>query len=185
MTYKTRFGSLADYQKGRVEVIDDDPKNYVFSNVFDVASRARPWERVCVAKNFEYVIEAVRAAGESPYWTARHDEFVLCMDGETEVLLYKLTEPAGAAAGRDGAHRLDALPAGKPPGKKMGRILLGRGHMALLPKHSAYRFRAAAPSALMVQTIEGPETIFRWPDICQTESGTESQIDSHARGATP
>jgi len=181
MTFQTRFGSLADHHKGRVEVIDDDPKNYVFSNVFDVASRAAPWERVCVAKNFEYVIEAVRADGESPYWTARHDEFVLCMDGETEVVLHQLDEPARAAVGRDGAHRLDALSSGKGAGhavgKKMGRIVLGRGHMALLPKHSAYRFRAAAPAALMVQTIEGPETIFRWRDICQTES--------HAKGATP
>jgi hypothetical protein len=179
MTFTTKFGSLADYQKGRVEVIDDDPKNYVFSNVFDVASRSGPWERVCVAKNFEYVIEAVRATGESPYWTARHDEFVLCMDGETEVELYKLDEPARAASSRDGAHRLDALAPGKPPGKKMGRIMLGRGHMALLPKHSAYRFRAAAPSALVVQTIEGPETIFRWAEICQTES------QSQTKGATP
>lgn len=176
MTFKTTFGSLADYQKGRVEVIDDDPKNYVFSNVFDVASRAAPWERVCVAKNFEYVIEAVRATGESPYWTARHDEFVLCMDGQAEVELYKLAEPAPTASGRDGAHRLDAAP-GKPPGKKMGRIVLERGHMALLPKHSAYRFRAAAPSALIVQTIEGPETVYRWADICQTDSQTQ--------GATP
>ena len=56
VTYVTRFGSLDQYEKGGVEVIDDDPKRYVFSNVFDVASRSRPWERVCVAKNFEYVI---------------------------------------------------------------------------------------------------------------------------------
>ena len=87
MTFHTRFGSLADHQKGGVEVIDDDPRHYVFSNVFEVASRQRPWERVAVAKNFEYVIEAARAAGESPFWTARHDEFVLCMDGEVEVEL--------------------------------------------------------------------------------------------------
>jgi hypothetical protein len=169
MTFKTRFGSLADYQKGGVDVIDDDPKRYVFSNVFDVAARSRPWERVCVAKNFEYVIEAARATGESPYWTARHDEFVLCMDGQIEVELHKLNEPTRAidstVPARDGAHRLDAL----PPSKKMGRIVLGRGHMALLPKHSAYRFRAAAPSALIVQTIEGPETRFQWNDICQTQ----------------
>jgi hypothetical protein len=145
--------------------------------VFDVASRARPWERVCVAKNFEYVIEAVRAAGESPYWTARHDEFVLCMDGEAEVVLHRLDEPARAAAGRDGAHRLDALP---PGSAKMGRVVLGRGHMALLPKHSAYRFRAAGVAALMLQTIEGPETIFRWTEICQTERNAGA-----ATGATP
>jgi quercetin dioxygenase-like cupin family protein len=168
MTFQTRFGSLAEFHKGRVEVIADDPKNYVFSNVFEVASRARPGQRVCVAKNFEYVIEAVRADGESPYWTARHDEFVLCMDGQTEVELEKLAEPARAIKDRDGAHRLDAL----PPARRMGRIVLGRGHMALLPKHSAYRFRARTPGALIVQTIEGPETIFRWAEICQTQGAT-------------
>lgn len=168
MTFKTRFGSMADYQKGRVEVINDDPRSYVFSNVFDVASRSKPWERVAVAKNFEYVIEAARAAGESPYWTARHDEFVVCMDGEVEVELHKLDAPAGAAESSDGAHRLDALPAGKP----MGRAVLRRGHMALLPRHAAYRLRAAAPSAVVFQTIEGPETVFKWNEICQTEGGT-------------
>lgn len=165
MTFTTRFGSMAEFQKGGVDVIDDDPKSYVFSNVFDVASRARPWERVCVAKNFEYVIEAGCARGESPYWTARHDEFVLCMDGALEIELHKLNEPARGIADRDGAHRLDAL----PPSVKMGRIVLGRGHMALLPKHSAYRFRAGAPGAFIIQTLEGPETQFRWAEICQTE----------------
>jgi hypothetical protein len=27
---KTVFGALGNYQKGGVEVIDDDPRNYVF-----------------------------------------------------------------------------------------------------------------------------------------------------------
>jgi hypothetical protein len=167
MTFKTRFGSMTDYQKGGVEAIDDNPKHYVFSNVFEVASRSKPWDRVCVAKNFEYVIEAACASGESPCWTARHDEFVVCMDGEVEVELFKPNDPVRVGEDRDGAHRLAAL----PPSKRMGRIVLRRGHMALLPKHSAYRFRAAAPGALMFQTIEGPETIFKWAEICQTEGG--------------
>ena len=59
--YQTKFGSLGDYQKGGVEIIDDDPKNYVFSNVFEVASTSDPYERVAVAKNFDYVIEAARS----------------------------------------------------------------------------------------------------------------------------
>lgn len=172
MTFHTRFGSLADYQKGGVEVIDDNPKHYVFSNVFDVASRSRPWERVAVAKNFEYVIEAARAAGESPYWTARHDEFVLCMDGQVEVELHRLDEPARVIADRDGAHRLDALP---PGSRRMGRVVLRRGHMALLPRQSAYRLRAGAPAAVVFQTIEGPETVQRWSEICQTEGGRERE----------
>ena len=167
MTFHTRFGSLADFQKGGVEVIDDNPRHYVFSNVFDVASRSRPWERVAVAKNFEYVIEAALARGESPYWTARHDEFVLCMDGEVEVELHRPDEPPRVVE-RDGAHRLDAL----PPGKRMGHSVLGRGHMALLPKHSVYRLRGRTPGAVVFQTIEGPETLLRWAEICQTEGGT-------------
>ena len=56
MAYQTRLASLADYQKGRVEIIDDDPKNYAFSNIFEVASLAKPFEQIAVAKNFEYVL---------------------------------------------------------------------------------------------------------------------------------
>ena len=50
----------------------------------------------------------------------------------------------------------------------MGRIVLRRGHQALLPAGSAYRFVAARPSVLMIQTIAGPLTQFRWSEICQT-----------------
>ena len=66
--YVTEFGSLNDFKKGGVEIIDDDPKNYVFSNVFEVARASAPYERVAVGKNFEYVIEAVRAEGTSLTW---------------------------------------------------------------------------------------------------------------------
>ena len=31
--YTTRFGSLARFDKGGVEVINDDARNYVFSNM--------------------------------------------------------------------------------------------------------------------------------------------------------
>ncbi len=41
-TYTTAFGSLDSYDKGGVEIINDDPKHYVFSNMFEVASAARP-----------------------------------------------------------------------------------------------------------------------------------------------
>jgi len=63
---KTVFGALGNYQKGGVEVIKDDAKNYVFSNVFEVAEKSKPYERVAVGKNFEYVIETLRAEGDSP-----------------------------------------------------------------------------------------------------------------------
>src|SRR6478672_8079137 len=122
--YLTRFGSIADYDKGGVTIIDDDPRNYVFSNVFEVASKSAPYERVAVAKNFEYVIEAARAEGTSGWYTADHDEFALAMDGEIEVHLVKLDTPV-AAPGSEGAVLLDGL----PEGRKMGRLVLRRGHM--------------------------------------------------------
>src|ERR1700677_100413 len=89
----TEFGSLKDYRTGGIEVIDDDPKNYVFSNIFDVAFRSKPYERVAVAKNFDYVIEAVRAEGVSPWYTCAHDEFTVAMDGEVTVEFVKLDDP--------------------------------------------------------------------------------------------
>jgi hypothetical protein len=163
--YQTRFGSLKDFEKGRVEIVDDDPKNYVFSNIFDVASKSAPYERVAVAQNFEYVIEAAKAEGLSGWYTAAHDEFVLCMDGEIEVHLVKLDKPA-AAPGSEGAMALEGL----PEGRKMGRLVLRRGHQGLLPQGSAYRFNAEHPAAMMIQTLAGAATVHKWADICQTES---------------
>lgn len=160
----TRFGSLGDHEKGGVEVVQDDPRNYVFSNVFEVAAAAAPYERVAVGKNFEYVIEAFRADGDSPWYATAHDEFALCLDGTIEVHLVKLADPDVVAPDSLGAHRLP----GMPEGLKMGRIVLGRGHMALLPVGSAYRLSAAAPGAGIFQTVLGPETVERWAEICQT-----------------
>ena len=64
--YKTRLGSLDDYDKGGVQVINDDPKNYVFSNIFEVASQAEPYEKIAVGKNLNYVLKVLRADGTSP-----------------------------------------------------------------------------------------------------------------------
>ena len=36
--YTTVFGSLAHYEKGRVEIIQDKARHYAFSNVFEVAA---------------------------------------------------------------------------------------------------------------------------------------------------
>jgi hypothetical protein len=160
---KTVFGSLHNYQKGGVEIINDDPKNYVFSNVFEVAEKSEPYERVAVGKNFEYVIEAMRAEGTSPWYACAHDEFALVMDGKVEVRLLKPDRPA-VAGDTAGAVALSAAPAGK----KMGRIVASRGHMALLPKGAAYQFHAEAPAVVTIQTIEGAVTIERWAEICQT-----------------
>jgi hypothetical protein len=158
--YTTVFGALDNYRKGGVDIIDDDPKNYVFSNMFEVAAKSKPYERVAVGKNFQYVIEALRAEGTSPWFTCGHDEFVLCMDGHLEVHLVKLAKPA--TAGTDGAVRLQD----NPDGRKMGRVILGRGHMALLPTGAAYRFHADKPGVAMIQTIEGPATVQKWAEIC-------------------
>ena len=59
--YTTDFGSIHSYKKGGVTAIDDDPKRYVFSNMFEVAAKSAPYERVAVAKNFEYVIDTAPA----------------------------------------------------------------------------------------------------------------------------
>jgi len=166
MTTKTKtvFGSLHDYDMGGVTVINDDAKNYVFSNIFDVAAKSAPYERVVVAKNFEYIIETSRAEGVSPWYAASHDEFVVCMDGEIEVVLKKPSDWASLVdADEDGAQVLD----GEPDGDKMGRIILRRGHMALLPVSSAYQFHAAAPSVAMFQTIQGKVSVEKWHEICQ------------------
>ena len=161
--YNTVFGSLDNFRKGGVDIIDDDPKNYAFSNVFDVAGRSRPYERVAVGKNFEYVIEAVRAEGTSPWYACAHDEFALVMDGKVEIRLVKPDKPL-VSADKMGAIRLAAV----PQGRNMGRVVAGRGHMTLLPKGSAYQFHADAASVVTIQTIQGEVTVERWADICQT-----------------
>lgn len=163
-TYKTRFGSLADYEKGSIDIIDDDPARYAFSNIFEVASGARPYEKVAVGKNRQYVVEAIRAEGTSEWRTAPHDEFALVMDGEVEIRLKKLgPDDIGPTAER-GSNALD----GAPSGATMGRVVAGRGHMTLLPVGAAYQFHADRPSVILLQSQEGPDTVYRWADIIQT-----------------
>lgn len=159
----TQFGSLLDYRKGGVDVIDDNAKDYAFSNVFDVAATSKPYERVAVGKNLKYVLEAVRAEGPSPWYAAAHDEAVLVMDGDITIHYIQPDVPV-VTPGAEGAVRLAA----EPRGRRMGWVRARRGHMALLPAGGAYQFVAARPGALLVQTIAGPETIERWATICQT-----------------
>ena len=161
--YRTLFGSLNHYEKGGVEVIDDNPKRYVFSNVFEVASTSKPYEKVAVGKNLRYVLEAVRAEGNSAWFSAAHDEAALCMDGEIEVHFIKPDQPQ-VPEDKEGSIRLT----GEPKGEKMGWVKVRRGHMALLPKGSAYQFRSPKPGVLLIQTIKGDYTIERWAEICQT-----------------
>ena len=161
---RTIFGSLEHYEKGGVQIIDDDPKRYAFSNVFEVAAKSRPYEKVAVGKNLKYVIEALRAEGTSPWFAAAHDEAALVMDGDIEVHYVKPDQPV-VAAGKEGTLTLSA----EPKGRKMGWVKCRRGHMALLPAGAAYQFRnAGKPGVLLVQTIDGENTAHRWADVCQT-----------------
>jgi hypothetical protein len=159
----TVFGSLDRFEKGAVQVIDGDPKHYVFSNVFEVASHSKPYEKVCVGKNLEYVLEALRAEGTSPWFATAHDEAALIMDGEIEVHLIK-PDQALVPEGKQGSVKLSA----EPEGRKMGWIKARRGHMALLPKGAAYQFRSAKPGVVLLQTVKGDHTVERWAAICQT-----------------
>jgi hypothetical protein len=161
MEYTTKFGSLADYDKGGIEIINDQAKNYAFSNIFEVANSSKPWEKVAVGKNMEYVLEVIRAEGTSEWRTCAHDEFPLVMDGEVTVELVKLDTPL-APADKNGSIAVG----GDPVGPKMGRIVLRKGHQALLPANSAYRFTATGVGVILLQTILGDDTVERWADIC-------------------
>ena len=163
-TYTTKFGSLASNERGTLDIIDDDPKRYVYSNMFEVARTSKPYEKVAVAKNIEYVLEVLRAEGTSGWRTAAHDEFALVMDGEVEVRLVKLDDPSIVAPDKEGSI---ALP-GEPAGRKMGVVKAGRGHMTLLPAGAAYQFHADQPGVILLQTIGGDDTVYKWAEICQT-----------------
>lgn len=161
--FVTHFGSLKSYKKGHIEIINDLPRNYAFSNVFEVANGSKPYEKIAVGKNLEYVIEAIRAEGTSGWMAASHDEFCIVMDGDVTVELVKLDDAESVApANKEGTVAVK----GEPKGRKMGTIRLGRGHQALLPKGAAYRFISATPSVLVQQTIVGDLTVQKWAEIC-------------------
>lgn len=165
--YKTIFGSLDDYQQGEIELISGDVKHYTFSNIFAVASKSKPYEKVVVGKNLEYVMEAIRAEGTSPWYACSHDEFVIDMDGDITIELVKLADP-NSVAPRD---REGTVPVhGEPAGKKMGTIKLKRGHQALLPAGAAYRFHSSRPGVLLMQTILGVLSVQKWAEICLQSS---------------
>lgn len=163
--YRTTFGSLDHYEKGGVQTIADDVKHYAFSNCFEIASKAQPYEKVVFGQNQIYVLETVRAEGESPWYTCAHDEFALSMDGDVEIHLLKLGPEQRVT---DEEHNGAVLVKGEPRGTPMGWMRISRGHQALLPKHSAYRFRATKPAVLILQTCKGELSVERWARICQT-----------------
>lgn len=165
MAYTTRTGALDSYEKGVIE-LDDDLRKYAFSNIFEVAGMSAPYERVAVVQNLEYVAEAVRAEGESPWYAAPHDEFAIVMDGEVTFHFIALAD--GQVPGHEGgAVQLGAT----PNGAVMGRVTARRGHQVLLPRGAAYRMNAAQPAVAIIQTVDGPVTVKRWSSICSLAEG--------------
>jgi hypothetical protein len=162
VAYVTRLASLNHYEKGGVEVLDDDPRNYAFSNIFEVASHAKPFEQIAVAKNFEYVLEVVRVEGTSGWRACAHDQSALVLDGEVEFTFRTLAgEPSLPASGSISV-------AETVTAQSMGRVVARRGHLTLLPVGRAYRYSSGQPAVLLIQTVEGADTHFRWAEICQT-----------------
>ncbi|KWF60707.1 hypothetical protein [Burkholderia pseudomultivorans] len=157
--YHTVFGSLENYRKGEIEITSGSARHYAFSNVFDVASRSAPYEKVVAGKNLEYVIEVLRTEGQSPWFACAHDEFAIQMDGEVQIEFIKLDSPPRAGQGTVGA-------GAQPAGRKMGHVILRNGHQALLPAGCAYRFTARKPGVALVQTMLGELSVEKWADIC-------------------
>ena len=167
MAYRTKTGSIGAYDKGKIE-LKDDLRKYAFSNVFEVAGAAAPFERVAVAKNLEYALEAMRVEGESPWYAAPHDEFAIVMEGEVTFNFIKLQDdqvPQPGLGHAGGAARLGA----RPNGPAMGRVVARRGHQVLLPQGAAYQLASSGVSVVLVQTVAGPETVERWAEICVLE----------------
>jgi hypothetical protein len=145
MTYVTRLASLNNYEKGGVDVIDDDPKNYAFSNIFEVASRAKPFEQIAVGKNLEeYVLEVVRVEGVSGWRACAHDQSALVLDGEVEFTLRTLDAAQGLPPNGSAGVAEESADAA------MGRVVARRGHLApalSTLRRSTRRRRTQLPSA--------------------------------------
>ncbi|NCE89650.1 hydroxyquinol 1,2-dioxygenase [Pseudomonas sp. L13] len=156
---ETIFGSLEKYDKGSVEIIKGQASHYAFSNIFEVAQSSLPYEKVVVGLNLGYVIETLRAEGQSPWFTCAHDEFAIAMDGEVRVDFLKLDEPVKTSEGTQ-------LAGEQPAGKPMGYVLLKRGHQCMLPAGTAYRFDSSRPGVILQQTIKGVLSVEKWADIC-------------------
>ena len=162
--YTTKFGSLESYEKGGVQVITDNAKNYAFSNCFEIAGKSRPYEKVVFGINQIYVLETIRAEGVSPWYTCAHDEFALCMDKEVDIYLVKLDLVQQVQdKEKNGAVTVNGEPLGQP----MGWMKIKRGHQALLPANAAYQFRAEKTAVIVLQTCKGDLSVEKWADICQ------------------
>lgn len=166
MSVRTKFGSITDFVKGGVEITGkDEASRYLFSNMFEVAASAAPWERIVVAKNLEFTIEVARAEGASPWYNCAHDETALLMEGAMEIHFISPSDPSVLPdENSEGAMRLT----GEPAGAKMGHVVATAGHLTLLPARSAYQFRPSELGLILIQSALGPESIEKWADIVQT-----------------
>ena len=165
MSVTTVLGSIGNYEKGGVEITgNEDARDYLFSNMFEVAGNAEPWERIVIARNLENTIECIRAEGDSPWYVCSHDETALLMQGSMEV---RFVQPADRGLvpteEKEGSVKLS----GQPEGRAMGRVNATRGHLVLLPGGAAYQFRAKELSVILLQTIQGDESVEKWAEICQ------------------
>lgn len=165
MSVTTVFGSIDSYVKGGVEITgNEEARDYLFSNMYEVAGKAEPWERIVVAKNLENTVECIRAEGDSPWYICSHDETALLMQGSLETHFIK---PAASglvpADENEGSVKL----AGRPEGQEMGHVKATRGHLVLLPAGAAYQFRAGELGVILLQTLLGDESIEKWAEICQ------------------
>ena len=165
MSITTVFGSIDNFTRGGVEITgSEEARDYLFSNMFEVAANAHPWERTVIARNLENTIECIRAEGDSPWYICAHDETALLMQGSMETRFIKPTDSNLAPeAGKEGSRRLP----GQPPGQLMGRVKATRGHLTLLPAGAAYQFRASELGVILLQTLLGDESIEKWAEICQ------------------
>ena len=150
-------GSMTHHEKGGVELVDprERVQRYVYSNVYEIGARAKPYEKLAVAKNGPYVIECIVAEGAMPQWRLQpHDVFILCLEGEVRVdFIEPRTElpPGGHAA---------------VPGEEMGYIVVREGNLCLLPKGMAYKLSASRRSLLLQQAKQSADTVFAWDEIC-------------------
>ena len=165
MPVTTVFGSIDSFEKGGVEITgNEDARDYLFSNMFEVAGNAGPWERTVIAKNLENTIECIRAEGDSPWYVCSHDETALLMQGSMEVRFIQPVDSGLAPPEeKQGSVKLD----GQPEGRTMGHVNAARGHLVLLPAGAAYQFRAQELSVILLQTIQGDESVEKWAEICQ------------------
>ena len=119
------------------------PKHYVFSNMFEVASASRAVREG--RRRQEHGVRARGAPGRGHVGVA--DVRPRRVRPRDRRRGRGPPREARRAGGRRRTSRARSRLDGEPAGAPMGRIVAGRGHMALLPANAAYRFHADQPSA--------------------------------------